>query len=264
MKIIITSLLTIGSVAFAQFPPPGTPPPSAPPQYDPANVGVPANTVPPASAYPAGTVPPANMVPPTGAYPAGAVPPAGMVPPTDSYAPQAGVPHAEQHHVPGTHHPEDDFEPPFFEGQEMPRQITGFIVHPHEGDSGEKMIDVLGSDGLIYGLEVTPQTDMMIELPEGVEEKDVMEMSPEEVSEMSKDVPMTFIIENGMITQVLEPSPVDVGALDNVMDLKHQIEVDIESHMHEADGEHHDPDAPHHQHPADPAGLPGAPPYTAP
>ncbi len=294
MKIIITSLLTIGSVASAQLPAPGTPPPSAPPQYDPASP-LPPGTVPPATMAPAATAPagaypapatapgyPAPATAPAGAYPApatapgypapatapaGAYPPPATAPgypapmpaPAGAYPPPAGAPPYDpaDPHAAGAHHPVEDFEPPFFEGDEMPSMITGFVVFPHEGDDGEMMVDVLGSDGLIYGLEVTDKTDMKVELPDNMEEKDILEMEPEEVAQISEGVPMTFLIEDGMITQVIEPDPAIAGTLIQdgaITELRHKIEDAIEEHMHDDE----------HQHPPaiDPAT--GVAPYPAP
>tara|TARA_B100001093_G_C26504985_1_gene874967 strand:- start:413 stop:823 length:411 start_codon:yes stop_codon:yes gene_type:complete len=122
--------------------------------------------------------------------------------------------------------------------------ITGFVVFPHEGDDGEMMVDVLGSDGLIYGLEVTDETDMVIELPDDMEEKDILEMEPEEVAEISEGVPMTFLIEDGMIKQVIEPDPAIASSLIHdgaITELRNKIEGAIEEHMH--DEEHHHPPA---------------------
>tara|TARA_B100001093_G_C26504553_1_gene874785 strand:- start:412 stop:822 length:411 start_codon:yes stop_codon:yes gene_type:complete len=135
--------------------------------------------------------------------------------------------------------------------------ITGFVVFPHEGDDGEMMVDVLGSDGLIYGLEVTDKTDMKVELPDNMEEKDILEMEPEEVAQISEGVPMTFLIEDGMITQVIEPDPAIAGTLIQdgaITELRHKIEDAIEEHMHDDE----------HQHPPaiDPAT--GVAPYPAP
>ena len=106
------------------------------------------------------------------------------------------------------------------------------------------MVDVLGSDGLIYGLEVTDETDMKIELPDDMEEKDILEMEPEEVAQISDGVPMTFLIEDGMITQVIEPDPAIAGTLIQdgaITELRLKIEDAIEEHMH--DEEHHHPPA---------------------